>query len=102
MDAKKALWIWVVESSAHSRSVKLRSLTTAVTSCNLDIHNCTDESKGLSPSLMMYGTVMILPLSLSLGVEGSKGREGLVEPHSREVWNIYTRSVFGLTVVWKG
>ena len=35
------------------------TLTTTVMSCNLDIHNCTDDIRLLSPSLMAYGALMV-------------------------------------------
>ena len=80
-------------------SLDLRSLTTAVKSCNRDIHNCTDDNKLLSPSFMVYGTAMALSLPLSLEVGSGGGeREGLVEPPSRKVWDkLYTPGALGLT-----
>jgi hypothetical protein len=64
VDAQKALWLrarWSnhkLDISKVSISFGLYPLTTAVTSCNLDIHRCTDDTKLLSPSLMMYEAVI--------------------------------------------
>ena len=51
-------------------------LTTAVTTCNLDIHNCTDDSRLLSPSFMMYDIAM--------------GSFGLSRDERRNSWGVVT------------
>jgi hypothetical protein len=64
-------------------------LTTAVTSCNLDIHNCTDDSRLFSPSFMMYDAVMRGPSSRQEEEMGGFGNLWLGFRVVR--WDIYTR-----------
>ena len=72
-------------------------LTTAVTSCSLDIHNCTDDSRLLLPSFMMYDAVMG---SFKLSRDNRwKGWGVVAEISSCKVGYLYL--FLGLALVWK-